>query len=167
MLLAVVETVSQELRTWEAFRPAFVSRARRYAAILERLIGPDGSYPAIGRSITYRFGAFHLLADMALRRELPEGIAPAQVRAGLSAVMRRTMEAPGTFDEHGWLTMGLCGHQPSLGESYISTGSLYICSAGFLPLGLPAADPFWMDPPQFWTSHRIWNGQTAPADHAL
>jgi hypothetical protein len=167
MLLTVVETVSRELRAWESFLPAFVARARRYAAILERLIGPDGSYPAIGRSITYRFGAFHLLADMALRRELPEGIAPAQVRAGLTAVMRRTMETPGTFDEHGWLTVGLCGHQPSLGESYISTGSLYLCSTGFLPLGLPSADPFWTEPPQFWTSHRIWNGQTAPADHAL
>jgi hypothetical protein len=167
MLLAVVEAVSHESRAWEPFLPAFVSRARRYAAILERLIAPDGSYPAIGRSITYRFGAFHLLADMALRRELPEGIAPAQVRAALTAVMQRTMEAPGTFDEHGWLTVGLCGHQPSLGETYISTGSLYLCSVGFLPLGLPSADPFWSDPPQSWTSHRIWNGQTASADHAL
>jgi hypothetical protein len=167
MLLTVVETVSHESRAWEPFLPTFVSRARRYAAILERLIAPDGSYPAIGRSITYRFGAFHLLADIALRRELPEGIAPAQVRAALTAVMRRTMEAPGTFDEHGWLSVGLCGHQPSLGEAYISTGSLYLCSVGFLPLGLPSADPFWRDPPQFWTSHRIWNGQTAPADHAV
>ncbi len=167
MLLTVVEPVSPQSKVWESFLPAFMSRASRYAAILERLIGPDGSYPAIGRSITYRFGAFHVLADMALRRKLPEGIAPAQARAALTAVMQRTLGAPGTFDEHGWLTVGLCGHQPSLGETYISTGSLYLCSTGFLPLGLPGADPFWSEPPQSWTSRKIWNSESAPADHAI
>jgi hypothetical protein len=104
---------------------------------------------------------------MALRRKLPEGIAPAQARAALTAVMQRTLGAPGTFDEHGWLTVGLCGHQPSLGETYISTGSLYLCSTGFLPLGLPGADPFWSEPPQSWTSRKIWNSESAPADHAI
>ena len=167
MLLTVVETVSRRSTQWESFHPAILARAKRYAAIQERLIGPDGSYPAIGRSITYRCGAFHLLAAMALRRELPAGIAPAQARAALTAVMRRTMEAPGTFDERGWLNVGLCGHQPSLGEAYISTGSLYLCSACFLPLGLPSADPFWSKPAQLWTSRRIWSGQSVPADHAM
>jgi hypothetical protein len=46
-------------------------RARRYADILERLIAPDGTFPSMGRSTTYRFGAFHALAQVSLMRELP------------------------------------------------------------------------------------------------
>jgi hypothetical protein len=129
MLLSVIETVSKETKTWDAFHPAIVARAQRYSAIQERLIAPDASYPAIGRSLAYRFGAFHLLALMALRQQLPEPVQPAQVRSALTAVMRRMIEAPGTFDGQNFLTIGFCGHQPSIGETYISTGSLYLCSA--------------------------------------
>ena len=66
----------------------------------------------------------------------------------MSAVIRRTMDAPGTFDSAGWLTVGFAGHQPKIGESYISSGSAYLCAVGFLPLGLPASDPFWSAPPE-------------------
>ena len=48
----------------------------------------------------------------ALRKALPEGVSPEQVRCALTAVIRRTLEAPGTFDENGWLQIGFCGHQP-------------------------------------------------------
>jgi len=167
MLIAVVETVSKRSKTWDSFHPAIVARAKRYAAIQERLIGPDASFPAIGRSLAYRFGAFHLLATMALRRELPDNISPAQVRSALTAVIRRMIEASGTFDDRGWLTVGFCGHQPSVGERYISTGSAYLCSAALLPLGLPANDPFWSSPAQPWTGKKIWNGENVPIDHAL
>lgn len=166
-LLEILAAVSKKSNAWQSFEAAILTRARRYAAIQERMIGPDGSYPAIGRSLTYRFGAFHLLSMMALRRQLPEGVQPEQVRCALTAVIRRTIEAPGTFDNQGWLRVGFCGHQPSLGESYISTGSLYLCSVGLLPLGLPATDPFWSAPPQPWTSQKIWGGEDMPADHAI
>ena len=152
------------------FGPAYAGalrRARRYAEIQERLIAPDGTFPSIGRSTTYRFGALHALAQIALMRELPDRVKPAQVRCALTAVIRRMIEAPGTFDENGWLRLGFCGHQPSLAEGYISTGSLYLCSAGLLPLGLPPSDPFWSDPPARWTSQRLWSGELLPADHAM
>jgi len=167
MLLEVVETVSKQSKSWESFLSPILARSQRYAAIQERLIAPDASYPAIGRSLAYRFGAFHLLALMAQRKQLPDTVKPEQVRAALTAVIRRMIEAPGTFDPHDWLTIGFCGHQPSVGESYISTGSLYLCSVGLLPLGLPGSDPFWSSPPQLWTSQKIWSGQDIPADHAL
>jgi hypothetical protein len=167
MLLEVVATVSKQSKAWEPFEPAILTRAQRYAAIQERMIGPDGSYPAIGRSLAYRFGAFHLLATMALRKQLPSGVKPEQVRCAMTAVIRRMIEAPGTFDKQGWLTVGFCGHQPSVGENYISTGSLYLCSAALLPLGLPSADQFWSAPRQPWTSQKIWNGEDIPADHAI
>ena len=167
MMLSVVDACSGAMDGWKELTPHVAERARRYAAVQERMIGPDGSFPPLGRSIAYRCGAFHLLADAALRRILPEGVAPAQVRGALGAAIRRTMEAPGTFDANGWLQIGFCGHQPGVGETYISTGSLYLCSVALLPLGLDAADEFWSAPERPWTAARAWVGQPFPIDHAL
>jgi hypothetical protein len=94
-------------------------------------------------------------------------VSPAQARGALTAVIRKTLEAPGTFDAEGWLRIGFCGHQPGVGETYISTGSLYLCSVALLPLGLDGSDPFWAGPPEPWTSVRAWSGQPFPIDHAL
>ena len=167
MLIDVLAACKDESPAWKEIDARETLRAKRYAAVQERLVAPDGSFPAIGRSIAYRCGAFHLLAQAALRRALPDGVAPAQVRGALTAVIRRTLEAPDTFDAEGWLRIGFCGHQPGIGETYISTGSLYLCSVGFLPLGLPASDAFWSAPPQPWTSAKAWSGQPFPIDHAL
>ena len=167
MLLDVLRTMSTRSRNWTGLMADTVARARRYAAIQERLIAPDGSYPAVGRSIAYRCGAFHLLAQMALLGELPPPLTPPRVRSALTAVIRRTLEAPGAFERDGWLTIGLCGHQPHLGESYISTGSLYLCAVAFLPLGLAPTDAFWSAPAEDWTAKRLWRGEDAAADHAL
>ncbi|MBQ8751878.1 MAG: DUF2264 domain-containing protein, partial [Clostridia bacterium] len=69
------------------------------------------------------------------------------------------------FDENGWLTVGVCGSQPGMGEAYISTGSLYLCCAVFLPLGLPENDPFWSDPDTAWTMQSLWNGEDRECEH--
>jgi hypothetical protein len=167
MLLDVLDACRDDVPAWKDLAGRVEQRARRYAAVQERLIGPDGSFPPIGRSLAYRFGAFHLLARMALARALPEGVSPSQVRGALTAVIRRSMEASATFDANGWLRIGFCGHQPGAGETYISTGSLYLCAVGLLPLGLPPADEFWSAPQQPWTAARAWSGQPFPIDHAL
>jgi hypothetical protein len=167
MLLQVMETISKASKSWASLAAGFQLRAKRYAAIQEKLIAPDGSYPAIGRSLAYRCGAFHHLAATALRKDLPDGVKPEQVRSALTAVIRRTLEAPGTFDANGWLTIGLCGHQPSIGETYISTGSLYLCAEAFLPLGLRADDAFWSGAASPWTTQKVWSGVDVPADHAV
>lgn len=152
---------------WADLYERIIPRAQRYAEVLERLVGPDGAFPPLGRSLAYRFGAFQLLAQLALLKLLPGRLSPSQVRCALSAVIGRTMTAAGTFDAQGWLQIGFCGHQPSIGEKYISTGSLYLCSAGLLPLGLPPGDAFWQDPPIDWTAKKAWSGQDLEADHAL
>ncbi len=167
MLLDVLAALKKHDVQFAAAYAVELKRAKRFAEIQERLIAPDGTFPAIGRSTTYRFGAFQTLAQISLWHELPEKIHPAQVRCALTAVIRRMMEAPGTFDAHGWLQIGFCGHQPSLGEGYISTGSLYLCSAGLLPLGLPPTDEFWSTPAAAWTQQKLWAGENLPADHAL
>jgi hypothetical protein len=167
MLLNILDVISKSDDTWKHYQPAVLTRARRYAEIQERLISPEGTFPPIGRSLCYRFGAFQLLSEIALRRQLPEGIAPEQVRCALSAVIRRMIDAPGTFDEQGWLRVGFYGHQPAIAESYISTGSLYLCSAVLLPLGLPAADPFWAGPAKPWTTKKVWSGEDVNTNHAI
>jgi hypothetical protein len=167
MLIDVLDAFKDETAAWKEIASKVEPRARRYAGVLERLVAPDGSFPAIGRSLAYRCGAFHSLAQMALRRALPEGVTAPQVRGALTALIRRTMEAPQTFDGNGWLTIGFCGHQPGIGETYISTGSLYLCAMAFLPLGLAPSDEFWAAPAQPWTSVRAWSGQAFPIDRAL
>jgi hypothetical protein len=167
MLVDVAAALSDRVPAVKEMAPRIEERATRYAAVQERLIGPDGAFPPIGRSLAYRCGAFHLLAQSALRRALPDGVSPPQVRGALTAVIRRTLDAPGTFDADGWLRIGLCGHQPAVGEGYISTGSLYLCSVALLPLGLPANDPFWSGAPEPYTQQRAWSGQPFPIDHAL
>ncbi|GAA4496538.1 DUF2264 domain-containing protein [Hymenobacter ginsengisoli] len=167
MLLDVVGTLVAANKERPELLETLRTRARRYAAVQERLVAPDGSFAAFGRSLAYRCGAFQHLAQCTLQGLLPEGLPAGQVRSALTAVIRRTLEAPGTFDGQGWLQIGLCGHQPGIGETYISTGSLYLCTAAFLPLGLPATHAFWASPAQDWTARRIWSGQDVHTDHAL
>jgi hypothetical protein len=167
MLVDVAAALSDKIPAVKDAAPRIEERAKRYAAVQERTIGPDGTFPPIGRSLAYRCGAFHLLAQSALRRALPEGVPPAQARGALTAVIRRTLDAPGTFDANGWLRIGFCGRQPGVGETYISTGSLYLCSVAFLPLGLAATDPFWSGAPVPFTQQRAWTGEPFPIDHAL
>lgn len=166
MMLNVLDCV-RPAEHWEPLREVIEERAVRYAAIQERLISPEGTYPAIGRSLAYRYGAFHHLAEMSLRRKLPSDVSPAQVRCALTAVMSRMDSAPGTFGSNGWLTIGFAGHQPAIGEKYISTGSLYLCSAAWLPLGLLAGDEFWSAPAEPWTQQKAWSGVDIRADHAI
>lgn len=143
-----------------------LGRAIRFAQIQERFISPEGTFPPIGRSLAYRTGCMQTLSMMALKHSLPQEVTPAQVRCALTAVAKRMFSAEGTYDEEGWLKIGFAGHQPCAGEGYICTGSLYLCSVGFLHLGLPAEDEFWKAPAAPWTSQKAWNGEMFPIDHA-
>ncbi|QHT66723.1 DUF2264 domain-containing protein [Rhodocytophaga rosea] len=167
MLLDILATMEENGQGNKEIYALVFKRAQRYAAIQERLISPEGTFPPTGRSLTYRFGAFQLLAQVALMKALPTEITPAQVRSALTAVIRKCIEAPGTFDQQGWLRIGLYGSQPGIGEGYISTGSLYLCTAGMLPLGLKPDDEFWASPAADWTAKKVWKGVDVQADKAL
>jgi hypothetical protein len=166
MYVDIVNRMAGEHGEIEAMREKVNRRAARYASVLERMIGPDGSYPILGRSICYRFGAFQMLAQAALEHSLEAHLAPAGVRCGLTAVIRKVMSAPDMFDERGFLLPGVYGCQPELAEGYINIGSLYLCSAVFLPLGLPPKDPFWADEDRDWTGKTVWQGGHTVIDHA-
>lgn len=142
-------------------------RIQRYSMILERFISPEGSFPAFGRSMTYRMGVFHALALVVWKEQLPRELTEGQVRSALISVMKRMFSVAGNFNEKGFLTLGFAGHQPDLADWYTDNGSLYLTSLTFLPLGLPANHSFWISAPEDWTSKKAWSGQNFPKDHAM
>jgi hypothetical protein len=143
------------------------TRMQRYSSILERFISPEGSFPVFGRSMTYRAGVFQPLALLAWRDKLPSELTRGQVRAGLTASLKRMFSVDGNFNEKGFLQLGFAGHQPDLADVYTNNGSLYLTSFVFLPLGLPADHAFWTSPAEDWTSKKAWTGKSFPKDHAI
>ena len=166
MYVDLVRLFENEHEEISQMKSVILKRAARYASELERMIGPEGSYPIIGRSICYRFGAFQMLSQAALEHMLEPHISPASVRCGLSAVITRVMSSPDLFDENGWLRPGVFGYQPELAEEYINIGSLYLCSAVFLPLGLAPQDAFWSASDEEWSAKKVWAGGHIVIDHA-
>lgn len=142
-------------------------RSSRLASQLERLISPEGTYPLLGKSLTYRCGVFHLLSQAALLKILPRNISPAQVRCALTKVLKRLFDENQNFTNDGWLIMGLHGSQIEIAEKNVTTGSLYLCCAVFLPLGLGEDDVFWNTPSVEWTSKKAWNGHQIQPDQSI
>jgi hypothetical protein len=158
--------VDKGRRKQEEYDQAY-KRMQRYATFQERYISPEGTYLVTGRSSTYRVGAFWPLVKLALENSLPADIKPAQVRCALTAVMKR-MFIPETFTKGDWLTLGLVGSdQTNIADYYSNTGSMYITSLVFLPLGLPATHEFWSGPFTEWTELKAWSGKPFPKDYAV
>jgi hypothetical protein len=144
-----------------------LKRMQKYGVILERFISPEGTFPVVGRSITYRMAVMQPLALLAWKKLLPDELHNGQVRAGLTAVMKRMFEGKGqtNFTSDGYLTIGFVGSHPNTADWYTNNGSLYMTSLAFMPLGLPADDAFWTDAPEKWTSKKAWEGDDFPKDH--
>lgn len=136
----------------------------RHAKIQERLISPEGTFPAFGRSLTYRTGALQILSMAAWHKILPAGVTEGQVRSALTAVTKRMFSEDGVFDNDDFLRLGFAGHQPDMADVYTNGGSLYLTAAGFLHLGLAANHSFWTSPPEEWTSKKAWSGKPFPRD---
>ncbi len=142
-------------------------RMQRFGIILERFISPEATFPAFGRSMTYRMGVFQPLALLSWKEYLPEELPEGQVRNALTCVMKRMFSMEGNFNKGGFLQLGFAGHQPDLADWYTNNGSLYLTTEVFLPLGLPASHSFWTSPAQDWTEKKAWSGQSFPKDHAI
>ncbi|WP_241254818.1 DUF2264 domain-containing protein [Sphingobacterium sp. DR205] len=157
-LAGIMDFIQLKTKSYDRMFAKVRLRNERYAIIQERLINADGSFPPTGRSVIYRAAAFHHLADMAFKKRLPGELTEGQVRGALSAVLKKTTESPSTY-QNGWLTLGMYGSQPGLGDPYNNQGSPYLCSVIFLPLGLSDQDPFWTSEVTDWSAKRIWSGQ--------
>ena len=64
MLLDVLAVLQKHDTRFEPAHAVVLNRAKRFAEIQERFIAPDGTFPSLGRSTTYRFGAFQTLAQI-------------------------------------------------------------------------------------------------------
>lgn len=162
-LAGILEEMDKRTSAYKAMWEKVKARNARYAITQERLIGTDGSFPPNGRSLIYRGAAFHHLADVAWRKALPPVLKPGQVRGALTAMLKKTLEAPSTYRE-GWLTLGLYGEQANIADVYNNQGSPYLACTAFLPLGLGPKDPFWADPSAAWTQVRVWQGEDVMHD---
>jgi hypothetical protein len=140
-------------------------RMQRYNQLIERLISPEASFPAVGRSMTYRMGAFQALSLSAWKYGLPKTMTNGQVRNALTSVMKRMFSNEDNYNKEGYLQLGFVGHQPNLADYYTNAGSLYITSLVFLPLGLPADHEFWTSPAEEWTSQKAWSGKPFLKDY--
>ena len=140
-------------------------RMVRYAEQQEKMISPEGTFPPIGRSIPYRTGAFQALAMVSWQQNLPTHIDPAQVRGALTKVYHNMFTKVNSFDKDGWLELGFVGSQPDVADYYTSTGSLYMATLSFLPLGLPPDNAFWKNAPADWTAKSAWAGQPFHKDY--
>lgn len=167
MLVDMLKLLVAKKRAPQSEYDEALRRMVRHSEFSERIISPEGTYPAFGRSITYRSAAFQGLAQVALMEKLPAHVLPAQVRCGLTKVYKNLFEGNQNFDEKGWLVLGFNGHQPEVADYYTSTGSLYMATLGFLPLGLPANNKFWTDPAADWTSKKAWEGQKIKKDYKV
>ena len=167
MLVTVLGVNVAKGRREKALLDQAYKRMQRYASFQERFISPEGTFPIFGRSSTYRVGAFWPLATLALENNLPAGVMPSQVRPALTAVFKRVF-VKDTFNTSGLLTLGFVGaNQSNIADSYSNTGSMYLASFAFMPLGLPASHEFWSAPPTNWTQKKAWNGEVFPKDYAV
>ena len=165
MMVEVVEMCKKHNFSTPISLDLAVKRMNRFNTILERFISPEGAYPAVGRSVIYRMGAFQPLAMSAWKYGLPKDLTNGSVRSALTCVMKRMFAVDGNFDDKGYLRLGFAGHQPNLANYYSNNGSLYMTSLVFMPLGLPADHPFWTAPAEPWTSQKAWSGQEFPEDY--
>jgi hypothetical protein len=165
MLVEIIEIMDNKKIYSPVSFDLALRRMQRYNRLIERLISPEASFPAVGRSMTYRMSAFQTLALSAWKYGLPNTMTNGQVRNALTSVMKRMFSVESNFNKEGYLQLGFVGHQPEIADSYTNTGSLYLTSLVFLPLGLPADHPFWTSPAEEWTSLKAWSSKPFLKDY--
>ena len=118
-----------------------LARARSFIAGFQYFFGANGSYPAWGRSIVYRFAAVAVFATGYLHKITPDD--PGLLRRISSGCIRYFYDH-GLFapeDHHLW--QGYHGDFPAANESYISPGSVYWACHGLFGLYFDRDDLFW------------------------
>ena len=89
MLLQVLKVVVKYDSSYQTLLDKEWKRFVRYAEIQERMIAPDGSYPVLGRSVSYRSVAFQVLGASALFHQLPSSLKVGQVRGPKTELLCR------------------------------------------------------------------------------
>jgi hypothetical protein len=122
-------------------RQLVLERGRSFIDGFLHFFGANGSYPAWGRSIVYKFAALAPFAVGHFLKIAPED--PGLLRRVSSGCIRYFYEH-GLFDPDGhFVRQGYHGDFPPAGEAYISPGSPYWCCHGLFGLTFDQDDPFW------------------------
>lgn len=122
-------------------RQRVLDRGRSFIEGFLHFFGANGSYPAWGRSIVYRFAAVAPFAVGHLLRIAPED--PGLLRRVSSGCIRFFYDRGLLDPDHHFVRQGYHGEFPPAGEAYISPGSAYWCCHGLFALTLDREDPFW------------------------
>jgi hypothetical protein len=132
----IYAALSDDTKRAELYR----TRAAEFARSIRHWYAPDGSALPFGRSLTYRFahaGFWGALAYAGVEA-LPWG----QIKGYYLRNLRWWAKQP-MFDRDGVLSVGYCYPNLLVSEGYNSAGSPYWGLKAFLPLALPAENPFW------------------------
>jgi hypothetical protein len=122
-------------------RELVLERGRSFIDGFLHFFGANGSYPAWGRSIVYRFAALAPFAVGHFLKIAPDD--PGLLRRVSSGCIRYFYDR-GLFDTDGhFVRQGYHGDFPPAGEAYISPGSPYWCCHGLFALTFDRDDPFW------------------------
>lgn len=122
-------------------RRQVLERARSFIDGFLHFFGANGSYPAWGRSIVYRFAA---IAPFAIGHFLKfTSHDPGLLRRVSSGCIRYFYDHDFLDPEEHFVRQGYHGDFPAAGEAYISPGSPYWCCHGLFALTLDPDDPFW------------------------
>lgn len=114
MMVEVVEICKKHNFPTPVSLDLAVKRMNRYNEIIERFISPEGAYPAVGRSVIYRMGAFQTLAMSAWKYGLPESLSNGGVRSALTAVMKRMFAVDATSPTRAICSSALQDISPDL-----------------------------------------------------
>jgi hypothetical protein len=122
-------------------RQQVLERGRSFIEGFLHFFGANGSCPAWGRSIVYRFAAVAPFAVGHFLKIAPDD--PGLLRRVSSGCIRYFYDR-GLFDpEDHFVRQGYHGEFPPAGEAYISPGSPYWCCHGLFGLTLDCDDQFW------------------------
>ena len=122
-------------------RQQVLERGRSFIDGFVHFFGANGSYPAWGRSIVYRFAALAPFEVGHFLKIAPDD--PGLLRRVSSGCIRYFYDH-GFFDpEDHFVRQGYHGDFPPAGEAYISPGSPYWCCHGLFALTFDRDDPFW------------------------
>jgi len=124
-----------------AHRDVVLERARLFLNGFQYFFGANGSYPAWGRSIVYRFAAIACFATGYLMNIAP--MSPGALRRLASGNLKYFYDNE-CFDPHEhFLRQGFHGDFPPAAEAYISPGSPSWACHGLFALAFDADDLFW------------------------
>ncbi len=120
-----------------------IRRARSFLSGFQYFFGANGSYPAWGRSIVYRFAAVSCFAASYLLKISP--LSPGALRRVASGCINYFYQHDALDPTEHFLRQGFHGDFPPAAEAYISPGSPYWACHGLFALTFDRTDPFWTD----------------------